>query len=190
MNMDYNFDDYLNCEGSPLSNAIGDPPVAFDWIGRQTSPSGIPMTALRSATPHTLEIGNKVKVTVTEGTWQHSGVYHVQEVKDFDNGSYNHELIIIHQNMFEGETAKGTWEQVADDTPLTPYYCKPGYHIDPTNSFCLNDLSGCKDGQKKDSLGLCVDEAGTKLPPWAIWAGVGVVGVWLGYYLIKKMGKK
>ena len=177
--------DYLNTIGAEL-NAVGDEPVAFEWIDRQTL-RGIPMTGIRSSVPHDLVVGvDRVEITPLTGTWNRGGVYDVQAIMDVDDGSYRNELIVIHQNMLAGETASGTWKKVPATTPLTPYACPTGYKLDPTGSFCIGNLSGCPEGQEKDSTGACVYKVGLELPPWAIWVGVGLVVGLIGWFMFKK----
>jgi hypothetical protein len=198
----------VNCTGADgYRNAAVGAKGDFEWIGRQTL-RGIPMTGLRSRNPdkHGLDIGDKVRVTVTSGTWQHSGVYDVQETHDPDvvKNDYNGELIIIHQNMLPGELASGTWEVVDEDTQNTPYVCDAGTHYNTStsqcvtcpagytfaNNECINPITGCIDGKEKDASGKCIliEEAGFELPPWAIWVGVGLV-VGLGTWFLLKPKK-
>ena len=210
--MDYKFDnlnktfhnaDVLNGD---YSNAAGVAGVSgeFEWIGRQNL-RNIPMTGLRSKNPafHGLVIGDRIKVTVTgfiPGSikWDRGGVYDVQEVHDVDDVSYDGELIVIHQNIFnskvlaENETANGTWEKVDPTTPLTPYFCKSGTYLDPAGSgVCLLDVPTCAKGQHVDTAtNLCVNDAGQNLPSWAIWVAVAAVAGIGIYFGIKHKGHK
>jgi hypothetical protein len=115
--------DFLGVQsGVVYQNAVGNMPVAFDWIGSQVLRC-IPMTGIHSVIPHGLQVGERIRVSVQNGSWQGSGVYDVQEIKDVDDGSYNGTLIVIHQLSFAGgiSTAAGYWQKALPGEPITPY---------------------------------------------------------------------
>ena len=96
--------------------AVGDTPEQFDWIGGQLI-NGVSMTGVHSINPHGLQVGDKVRITVTSGLQKYAGVWSVKHI-GADDGSYAESLFVIDTPKMQGDLASGYWERYsgADET--------------------------------------------------------------------------
>jgi hypothetical protein len=93
--------------------------LKYDWIVLQTVDC-ISKTGIHTTLHHGLRVGDKVRVLETDGYWNHSGVYNVEEIKDVVNGNNAGSLIVINQ-ITNTKVSSGFWKKAEADAPITPY---------------------------------------------------------------------
>jgi len=131
----YRFDDYLNTIGADL-NAVGDEPVAFDWIGGQIF-NGVQMTGIHSlATITGLNIGDYVNLVSNNP--RYTGKFKITAIGDDTDPAWAESVFCIGVVKQADEIASGTWQRTIACT------------IDQTltNGVCVENKKGIIIGGK------------------------------------------
>jgi hypothetical protein len=106
-------------------NAVGDTPVAFDWIGGQTF-NGVQMTGIHSIVDHGLKVGDFVNLVSTNP--RYTGKFQVKAIGDDADPAWASTIFniaVVKQGA--SETASGTWQRTIGCTAtetLTDGVCK------------------------------------------------------------------